>query len=93
VVPQATEHHLGSLKAKLAKYRAELLDGGKSTPGTGAGFDVRTSGDARACLIGFPSVGKSTLLNKLTETTSEIAACVRGRGLQKKKKKKKKKKR
>jgi ribosome-interacting GTPase 1 len=38
------------------------------------GFDVTKSGDARVGLIGFPSVGKSTLLTKLTETESLIAA-------------------
>jgi small GTP-binding protein len=35
---------------------------------------VQKSGDARVALIGFPSVGKSTLLSKTTHTASEAAA-------------------
>nr|UTH78540.1 developmentally regulated GTP-binding protein 2 [Eunapius subterraneus] len=71
---KATEYHLGLLKAKLAKYRAQLIEAPKSGAGKGEGFDVMKSGDARVALIGFPSVGKSTLLNKLTSTQSECAA-------------------
>lgn len=54
----ATEYHLGLLKAKLAKYRAQLLEPSKSAGAKGEGFDVMKSGDARVALIGFPSVGK-----------------------------------
>lgn len=54
----ATEYHLGLLKAKLAKYRAQLLEPSKSAAAKGEGFDVMKSGDARVALIGFPSVGK-----------------------------------
>lgn len=32
------------------------------------------SGDARVALVGFPSVGKSTFLSKITKTKSEAAA-------------------
>eukprot|EP00794_Sanderia_malayensis_P009029 gene9029-9996_t len=71
---KATEYHLGLLKAKLAKYRSQLLEPSKSAGAKGEGFDVMKSGDARVALIGFPSVGKSTLLNVMTETTSESAA-------------------
>ena len=57
-IPPATEYHLGLLKAKLAKYRAQLLEPSKSAGAKGEGFDVMKSGDARVALIGFPSVGK-----------------------------------
>ena len=40
----------------------------------GEGFEVSKSGDARVGMIGFPSVGKSTLLTKLTGTFSKVAA-------------------
>jgi len=73
---KATARHLGILKAKLAKLKAEVLLGDKSSGGGGgaAGFDVTKSGDTRVGLVGFPSVGKSTLLTVLTGTFSEVAA-------------------
>ena len=39
----ATEYHLGVLKAKLAKYRAQLLEPTTKSTGKGEGFDVMTS--------------------------------------------------
>uniref|UniRef100_A0A672GEP4 Developmentally regulated GTP binding protein 2 n=1 Tax=Salarias fasciatus TaxID=181472 RepID=A0A672GEP4_SALFA len=71
---KATEYHLGLLKAKLAKYRSQLLEPSKSAGAKGEGFDVMKSGDARVALIGFPSVGKSTFLSLMTSTASEAAS-------------------
>jgi len=70
---KATEGHLGLLKAKLAKLKREITDGPKGSGGGQEGFDVKATGDARVGLIGFPSVGKSTLLTKLTGQYSEAA--------------------
>ena len=64
---------LGRLKGKLAALRAELLAPAKSG-GKGEGFDVGKHGDARVALVGFPSVGKSTLLSEMTETESNAQA-------------------
>jgi ribosome-interacting GTPase 1 len=36
----ATEYHLGVLKAKLAKYRAQLLEPTTKSKEKGEGFDV-----------------------------------------------------
>lgn len=68
--------HAGTLKAKLAKLRSELFleqSGGGGGGGVGEGFSVARNGDARVALIGFPSVGKSSLLNQLTTTESAAA--------------------
>ncbi|KAK9248174.1 P-loop containing nucleoside triphosphate hydrolase protein [Lipomyces tetrasporus] len=71
---KATSFHLGQLKAKLAKLKRELLTPTSSGGGGGAGFDVARTGVASVGFIGFPSVGKSTLMSKLTGTHSEAAA-------------------
>lgn len=71
---KATEHHLGMLKAKLAMLRRQLLtDASKTVGGGGEGFDVQKHGHSRVAMIGFPSVGKSSFLNAVTEQESEAA--------------------
>jgi len=71
---KATSFHLGQLKAKLAKLRRELLTPSSSGGGAGVGFDVARTGVASVGFIGFPSVGKSTLMSRLTGQHSEAAA-------------------
>lgn len=73
---KATNAHLGLLKAKLAKLRQTLVTEGTKSSGGGGGvtFEVGKTGDARVGLIGFPSVGKSTLMTKMTGAESEVAA-------------------
>ncbi len=66
-----TQHHIGLVKAKIAKLKEKAFSTGSG--GGGGGYDVKKSGDATVCLLGFPSVGKSTLLNSLTNAESEVA--------------------
>ncbi|MBI4361429.1 GTP-binding protein [Candidatus Micrarchaeota archaeon] len=71
---KGTEHHLGMLKAKLAKLKKEQLGGSAGGGGAAGGFAVKKSGNATVAFIGLPSVGKSTLLSALTGAKSKAAA-------------------
>lgn len=73
-INKATMSHLCSLRARLAKLRTELLAPPKGGSADAVGFDVEKVGDARVALIGFPSVGKSTILSTFTTTKSEAAS-------------------
>ena len=74
-INKATEHHLGLLKAKIAKLKREQEDAvAKKSGAKSDGFDVRRAGDATVVFIGLPSVGKSTLLNRLTGAKSAVGA-------------------
>lgn len=68
---KATEHHIGKLKAKIARLKEEA-EKRKSQGAKGKGFFIKKSGDATVGIIGFPSIGKSTLLNQLTGASSKI---------------------
>ena len=74
-VNKATTTHIGMLKSQLSKLRTQLMMPAEGNSGGGGqGFDVAKAGDGRVALIGFPSVGKSSLLNEVTDTKSEAAA-------------------
>jgi ribosome-interacting GTPase 1 len=49
---KATAGHLGLLKARLAKLRRELITPKGGGGGTGEGFDVAKTGDARIGFVG-----------------------------------------
>ncbi len=68
-----TQGAIGLYKAQLAR----LKDKEATRAGVGkgsSGYSVRKTGDATVILLGYPSVGKSSLLNVLTNANSPVAA-------------------
>lgn len=68
-----TQGAVGLLKAKIARLKEKEVTRGKGG-GKTDGYQVRKTGDGTAILVGFPSVGKSTLLNAMTNAQSAVAA-------------------
>ncbi|MFH1211368.1 MAG: GTPase, partial [Candidatus Woesearchaeota archaeon] len=68
-----TQFHVGLVKAKIARLK-ERDHVRRSSAKPGEGYSVRKTGDGTVLLLGFPSVGKSTLLNGLTNADSAVAA-------------------
>lgn len=68
-----TQHHIGLVKAKIAKLKEKEEKRAKGK-GKTTGYSLKKTGDATVVMLGFPSVGKSTLLNQLTNAESKIAA-------------------
>jgi len=75
-VNKATQKSINFIKAQLAKLREDVIRIASSKKGGGGGFGIKRTGDAHVAFIGFPSVGKSSLLNLLTEgnTQSKVAS-------------------
>lgn len=67
-----TQHHIGLIKAKIAMLKEK--EASSSSGGSKEGYSVKKTGDATVVIVGFPSVGKSSLLNILTNADSEIGS-------------------
>jgi small GTP-binding protein len=70
---KSTSHAIGGYKAQLARLKDDVVKRASKGPAT-SGYSVKKSGDGTAVILGFPSVGKSTVLNVLTDAKSEVAA-------------------
>jgi hypothetical protein len=66
-----TNKHIRILRAKIAKVKREIVIASKKVHGEG--FFVKKTGDATVALVGFPSAGKSSLINAIANTRSKTA--------------------
>lgn len=72
---KGTERHIARLKSRLVRIREEKIQKiFKASGGGGGGFGVKHTGDATIALVGPPSVGKSSILNALTNAESRVGA-------------------
>ncbi|MCK5548735.1 MAG: GTP-binding protein [Thermoplasmata archaeon] len=67
---KATEKHISKLRARVAKLKNDIETMKSKKSGRKTTF--KKSGDATVSIVGFPNVGKSTLINNLTSAKSEV---------------------
>lgn len=70
---KSTQRHHGVLRARIARLKDQMIDMAAKKSGGGGGYAVKKQGDATVVLVGPPSVGKSTLINLLTNAKSKVA--------------------
>ncbi len=70
---KGTEKLRLQIKRRLSELRKELEKQQTQKKGGGYSFSVRKEGAAQIVLVGFPNVGKSSLLTKLTNADVDIA--------------------
>ncbi len=68
---KATNIYLGMLRAKISQVKKDIIASKKKQHGEG--FFVKKTGDATVALVGFPSTGKSSLINVIANTRSKTA--------------------
>lgn len=68
---KATQYHIGRIKAKISRLEEAASKSGGKGGDPGRGYSIRKSGDATVLLVGPPSAGKSTLLNRITSAESK----------------------
>ncbi len=71
-VNKGTEKDRARIKAQIAKLQERQQQQAKKGGARGYGYGLRKQGDMTVCLVGYPSTGKSTLLNSLTDAESEV---------------------
>lgn len=70
---KATNGFIGAMRAKIARLKDRQIESSGKSGGGGISFSVKKQGDATVVLVGPPSSGKSTLINRLTNAESKVA--------------------